>query len=36
MNVIDNIQTSPSPLLLELVVKKGGNVTDANAMGFIF
>jgi len=35
MNLINNIQTSPSLLLVELVVKRGGDVTNANAMEFI-
>jgi hypothetical protein len=35
MNFIDNIQTNPSPLLMELIVKKGGDVVDANVMEFI-
>jgi hypothetical protein len=34
MNFIDNIQISPSSFLVELIDKKGGDVTDANAMGF--
>jgi hypothetical protein len=35
MSFIDNIQTSPSLILVEFIVKRGGDVTDANAMGFI-
>jgi hypothetical protein len=35
INFIDNIQTNPSPFLVEFVAKKGGDVTDANAMEFI-
>jgi hypothetical protein len=30
MNLIDNIQTSSSPLLVELVIKRGGDVTNVN------
>jgi hypothetical protein len=30
MSFIEDIQISPSPLLVELVVKKGGDVTNAN------
>jgi len=32
---INNIETSPSPLLMEFIVKKGSDVTDANTMEFI-
>jgi hypothetical protein len=35
MSFIDDIQISPSLLFVELVDKKGCDVTDANAMGFI-
>ncbi len=35
INFINNIQTSPSPFLVKFVVRKGGDVTDANAMEFI-
>ncbi len=31
----NNIQTNPSPFLMELVAKKGGDVMNANAMAFI-
>jgi hypothetical protein len=34
MNFINDIQTSPSPLLMELITKRGGDVMDANAMEF--
>jgi hypothetical protein len=34
MSFIDNIQTNSSPLLMELVIKRGGDVTNANAMEF--
>jgi hypothetical protein len=32
---VNDIQTSSSLLIVELVVKRGGDVMDANAMGFI-
>jgi hypothetical protein len=35
MSFIDNIQTNPSPFIVELVVGKEGDVADANAMEFI-
>jgi hypothetical protein len=35
MNFIYDIQTNPSSLLVELVVKMGGDAMDANAMEFI-
>jgi hypothetical protein len=35
MSFIDDIQTSPSPFLLEFIAKKGCDVMDANATGFI-
>jgi hypothetical protein len=35
MNFINDIQTSPSALLEEFVVKRGSDVIDANAMRFI-
>jgi hypothetical protein len=35
MRFIDDIQTSLSLLLMELIAKRGGDVTDANAMEFI-
>jgi hypothetical protein len=35
MSLIDVIQTSRSPLLMELVTRKGGDVTNTNAMEFI-
>jgi hypothetical protein len=35
MNFIDDIQTNPSPLLMEFVVRRGGDIMDANAMEFI-
>jgi hypothetical protein len=36
MNFINDIQTSPSPLLMELIIIRGGDdVMDVNAMGFI-
>jgi hypothetical protein len=30
MSFNDNIQTSPSPFLVNLVVRRGGDVIDAN------
>jgi hypothetical protein len=30
MNFIDDIQTSPIPLFVELIIKKGGDLIDAN------
>jgi hypothetical protein len=35
MSFIDDIQTSPSMILMEFIVKRGSDVTNANAMGFI-
>jgi hypothetical protein len=35
MSFIDNIQTSPSPFLVEFIARRGSDVTNANAMGFI-
>jgi hypothetical protein len=35
MNFIDNIQTNPSLLLVELILKREGDVMDADAMEFI-
>jgi hypothetical protein len=35
MSFIDDIQASPSPLLVELVIKRGDDVTNVNAMEFI-
>jgi hypothetical protein len=35
MCFINDIQTSPSPLLIKLVARMGGDVTDVNAMEFI-
>jgi hypothetical protein len=35
MSFINNIQTNPSLLFVELIVRKKGDVTDANAMEFI-
>ncbi len=35
MNFINDIQTSPSPLLMKFIVKKRGDVIDANAIEFI-
>jgi len=35
MSFIDDIQISPSPFFVELIDKKGYDVIDANAMGFI-
>ncbi len=34
-NFIDDIQASPSSLLVEFVIRKRGDFTDVNAMGFI-
>jgi hypothetical protein len=34
-NFINDIQTSPSPLRVELIIKRGGDVMDVDAMGFI-
>jgi len=34
MNFIDDIQTSPSLLLVELIIRKGGDVTNANIKYF--
>jgi len=36
MNFIDDIQRSIILLLVEHVVRRGGDVTNANAMGLIF
>jgi hypothetical protein len=35
MSFIDDIQTNPSLFFMEFVVRRGGDVTDANAMEFI-
>jgi hypothetical protein len=35
MNFINDIQTSPSPFFVELVIRRGGDVMDANVMEFI-
>jgi hypothetical protein len=35
MNFIDDIQTNPNLLLMELVARRGGYVMNANAMEFI-
>jgi hypothetical protein len=35
IDFIDDTQISPSSFLVELVIKRGGHVTNANAMGFI-
>jgi len=35
MSFINDIQANPSPLFMELVIKRRGDVTNANAMGFI-
>jgi hypothetical protein len=35
MNFINNIQTNPSPLFMELITIVGGDVKNANAMEFI-
>ncbi len=35
MSFIDNIQASPNLLLMELVARRGCDVMDVNAMGFI-
>jgi hypothetical protein len=35
MRFINNIQTSPSLLFVELVARKGGDVMDVNAIEFI-
>jgi hypothetical protein len=35
MSFINDIQTSPSLLPMELVTKRGGDVMDTNAMRFI-
>jgi hypothetical protein len=35
MNFINNIQACPSPFFVELVVKKGSDVMNINAMEFI-
>jgi hypothetical protein len=35
MSFINDVQTSPSLFLVELIVKRGGDVIDANTMKFI-
>jgi hypothetical protein len=35
MSFIDDIQTNPSLLFVELITRKGGDAKDANAMKFI-
>jgi hypothetical protein len=35
MSFIDDIQTSPSPFFMELLIIRGGDVMDANAKEFI-
>jgi hypothetical protein len=35
MSFIDDIQTSLNPFFMEFVARKGGDITDANAMEFI-
>ncbi len=35
MSFINAIQISPNPLFVKLVVRKGGDVMDANVMVFI-
>jgi hypothetical protein len=35
MSFIDNIQINPSSLLMEFIVKRGGDVMDVNVMEFI-
>jgi hypothetical protein len=35
MNFINDIQVSLSPFLVELVIKRGSDVTNANVMEFI-
>jgi hypothetical protein len=36
MSFKNDISTSPSPLFVELIIRKGGDVMDANATRFIF
>jgi hypothetical protein len=35
MNFINDIQTNLNSLLMEFIVRKGSDVMDANAIGFI-
>jgi len=35
MSFIDNIQTNPSSLLVEFIVRRGSDVMDANVIEFI-
>ncbi len=35
MNFINDIQTNVNSLLMEFIVRRGGDVTNANAIGFI-
>jgi hypothetical protein len=35
MSFINNIQTNPSPFLVEFIAIRGGDVMDANVMEFI-
>ncbi len=36
MNFINNIQASPNLLFMELIIGRGGDVINVNAMGFIY